>query len=78
MLEEQYTDHLIEQITKKMAASRRKWESTIQEEPYEFERGKYQESRKSKITRVNRLYNLFEELSHIEKINFINLIKNHG
>jgi hypothetical protein len=61
-----------------MSASKRKWESTIQEEPTEFQRGKYQESRKSKITRVNRLYNLFQELSQIEKINFINLIKNNG
>lgn len=61
-----------------MGRSKRKWETTIQEEPGEFERGKYQESRRSKITRVNRLFNLFRELSEIEKINFINLIKNYG
>jgi hypothetical protein len=61
-----------------MATGKRKWESTIQEEPHDFEQGKYQESRKSKITRVNRVYNLFQELSDIEKINFINLIKNNG
>lgn len=61
-----------------MSAMKRKWESTIQEEPREFEQGKYQESRKSKITRVNKLYTGFLDLSEIEKINFINLIKNNG
>ena len=47
-----------------------------QEVYQDLERGSYQESRKSKITRVNRVYNLFNELSSIEQENFINLIKN--
>lgn len=47
------------------------------ENKYMFQRGKYQEDRRSKITRVNRVYNLFNELSPIEKDNFINLLKNN-
>lgn len=47
------------------------------ENEYMFQRGKYQEDRRSKITRVNRVYNLFNELSPIEKDNFINLLKNN-
>lgn len=42
-----------------------------------FVRGPFMESRKSKITRVNRVFNLFNELSQIEKENFINLLKNN-
>ncbi len=41
-----------------------------------FLQGPYQESKRSKITRVNRVYNLFNALSTIEQDNFINLIKN--
>lgn len=48
----------------------------MEREAYQdFEQGSYQESKKSKITRVNRIYNLFNELSIIEQDKFINLIK---
>ena len=43
----------------------------------DLERGPYMESKKSKITRVMRLYGLFSELSKVEKDNFINLLQNH-
>jgi len=42
-----------------------------------FERGPYMESRKSKVTRVAKVYGLFQDLSKIEKENFINLLKNN-
>lgn len=45
------------------------------EQEFMFQRGKYQEDKRSKITRVNRVYNLFNELSYAEKDQFINLIK---
>jgi hypothetical protein len=61
-----------------MAISKRKWETTMQEDPSEFQRGKFQEDRRSKITRVNRLINLYRELSDIERRNFINYIQNYG
>lgn len=42
-----------------------------------IELGKYQESRKSKITRTNRVLNYFNELSLAEQRDFISQIKNH-
>ena len=60
-----------------MAQTKQKRETyTDLEDAYQLERGKYQEDRRSKITRVNRVYNLFNELSYAEKDQFILLIKN--
>lgn len=60
-----------------MSQTKRQRETyTDLEDAYQFERGKYSEDKRSKITRVNRVYNLFNELSYAEKDQFIQLIKN--
>lgn len=61
-----------------MSASKRTRETYQDlEEAAMIERGPYMESRKSKVTRVARIYGLFQNLSKLEKENFINLLKNN-
>lgn len=54
-----------------------KFQESRENEVYtDLERGPYMESKKSKVTRVMRIYGLFSELSQVEKDNFINLLQN--